>query len=330
MKITSLTQVASGLILAFALNGNAAKAALLIVLGFAGIGMAILARRHKIAHAARNCAKLLPVGIVLVLAIPLLDQHAMAAADVSLGTANDFTVLAGSTVTNTGSTVIIGGNVGLYSGTSITGFPPGTIATPYTTHAADGVALMAKNDLTNAFTAASGLSPTQTLTGQDLGGLTLTPGVYFFASSAQLTGTLTLNDQGNPDAVFVFQIGSTLTTASNSSVVSINDPATPGISVFWQVGSCATLGTGTAFEGNILAATSITADGGASVYGRLLAGTGAVTLDNNLISAPPAEVIAGGGDPPPSSVPDASSTLLLVGVGLMALFAFYRRSFSPV
>jgi Ice-binding-like len=115
----------------------------------------------------------------------------------------------------------------------------------------------------------------------------LTPGVYFFSSSAQLTGTLTLNDQGNPDAEFVFQIGSTLTTASGSSVVTINSGDSPGCNVFWQVGSSATLGTTTAFEGNILALTSITADTGATVLdGRLLARNGAVTLDSNTITVP--------------------------------------------
>ena len=149
-------------------------------------------------------------------------------------------------------------------------------------HAADAVALQAQNDLTTAYNAAAGLAPTQNLTGQDLGGLTLTPGVYFFSSSAQLTGTLTLNDLGDPNAQFVFQIGSTLTTASNSSVVTINGGSMPGCNVFWQVGSSATLGTGTAFEGHILALTSITLNTGATILdGSALARNGAVTLDTN-------------------------------------------------
>ena len=221
----------------------------------------------------------------------------------NLGTANNFAVLAGSTITSTGASVINGGNVGLSPGTAITGFPPATITPPFTTHVADGVALQAQNDLIAAYNSAAGLAPNQILTGQDLGGLTLTPGVYFFASSAQLTGVLTLNNEGNPDAVFVFQIGSTLTTASDSSIVTINDGSipnlTPGISVYWQIGSSATLGTGTDFEGNILANTSITANTGATVDGRLLAENGAVTLDDNTITAPPAEVIGG------TSVPDS-------------------------
>ena len=129
---------------------------------------------------------------------------------------------------------------------------------------------------------AAGLAPTQNLTGQNLGGLTLTPGVYSFSSSAQLTGTLTLDAQGDPNALFVFQIGSTLTTASNSSVVFINGGQ--GNNTFWQVGSSATLGTGTAFTGNILALASITLTTGANIRcGRALARNGAVTQDHNNI-----------------------------------------------
>jgi Ice-binding-like len=119
----------------------------------------------------------------------------------------------------------------------------------------NAVANLAQNDLTAAYNVAAGLPCTANLSGQDLGGLTLTPGVYCFDSSAQLTGTLTLNDQGNPDAFFLFEIGSALTTASNSSVVFINGGPGSGDSLFWQVGSSATLGTSTAFAGNILALT---------------------------------------------------------------------------
>ncbi len=208
-----------------------------------------------------------------------------AQASITLGTAGDFAVLAGTTVTNTGPSVIDGGNVGVSPGSAITGFPPGSVVPPYTFHAADAVALQAENDLTTAYNAAAGLAPTQNLTGQDLGGLTLVPGVYFFSSSAQLTGTLTLNAQGDPDAQFVFQIGSTITTASNSSVVTINGGLMPGCDVFWQVGSSATLGTGTAFEGHILALTSITMTTGATIQdGSALARNGAVTLDTNTIT----------------------------------------------
>lgn len=204
---------------------------------------------------------------------------------VNLGTAGNFAVLAGSSVTNTGPSVIDGGHIGLSPGSSVTGFGPGVLNPPYVMHITDGVALQAQADLTAAYNVAAGLAVTQNLSGQDLGGLTLVPGVYFFSSSAQLTGTLTLNNLGDPDAQFVFQIGSTLTTASNSSVVTINNGGgLGGCTVFWQVGSSATLGTGTSFEGHILALTSITMNTGASILeGSALARNGAVTLDDNHI-----------------------------------------------
>ena len=176
-----------------------------------------------------------------------------AAIGVDLGTAGAFAILAASTVANTGASVVKG-NLGVWSGTSVAGFPPGLVIG--TIHSADAVSLQAQNDLTTAYNAAAGQPCGLDLTGTDLGGLTLTSGVYCFASSAQLTGTLTLNAQGNPNAAFIFQIGSTLTTASNSSVVFTNGGRGGG--VFYQVGSSATLGTDTAFAGNILALTSIT------------------------------------------------------------------------
>lgn len=246
--------------------------------------------------APRKGAWRIPLGLGCALALTFTHLKA-ASVDINLGQANNYAVLAGSAVTGAGSSVVNGG-IGL--------------------SAQDP---QAASDLTTAYNTAAGLAPNQTLTGQDLGGLTLTPGVYFFASSAELTGTLELNGEGLADPVFVFQIGSTLTTATDSSVVTINDDgsSTPGISVFWQVGSSATLGTGTAFEGNLLALTSITADTDATVLdGRLLAQNGAVTLDDNTITAPPAEVQG-------TPVPDTGGTLQLFGSGLAALVAFGRR-----
>ncbi len=198
----------------------------------------------------------------------------------SLGAAQGFAVLAGSAVTSTGSTVVTG-DLGVSPGTAATGFPPGLVVAG-TIHAADAVALAAQGGVTTAYNALASESCTQDLTGQDLGGLTLTPGVYCFSSSAQLTGTLTLNALGNSDAVFIFKTGSTLTTASASSVVVINGG--PLCNVFWQIGSSATLGTNSTFVGNILALTSITVTTGAQVSGRTLARTGAVTLDSNAIT----------------------------------------------
>ena len=155
------------------------------------------------------------------------------------------------------------------------------------------------------------------LTGQDLGGLTLTPGVYFFSSSAGLTGTLTLNAEGNPNASFVFQIGSTLTTASASAVHFINGGN--GNDVFWQIGSSATLGTTTDFAGTIVAEASITLNHGANIgCGRAIALTAAVTMDTNDV----------GGSCGVSAVPEPS-TWAMMALGFAGLgFAGYRRARS--
>jgi hypothetical protein len=206
----------------------------------------------------------------------------MAVSPCVFGTASSFAVLAGSTVTNTGPTVVSGGSVGVSPSAAVTGFPPGVVAPPFIVHAGDAVAAQAQTDTTAAYNCLAGQTPTQILTGQDLGGLTLVPGVYFFSDLAQLNGTLTLDAQGDPDAVFSFQIGSTLTTASGSSVVVINGNHLCNVN--WQVGSSATLGTVTSFAGNIVALSSITVGTGASTSGALLARNGAVTLDSNSIS----------------------------------------------
>lgn len=167
-----------------------------------------------------------------------------------------------------------------------------------TTHAGDAVAEQAQSDVTAAYNSLAGMPFTQNLSGVDLGGMTLTPGVYFFSSSAFLTGTLTLDAMGDPNALFVFQTGSTLITASNSSVVTIN--SADACDVYWQVGSSATLGTDTSFQGNILALTSITLNTRATLLeGRALARNGAVTMDSNTITAgciptPGASVLASG------------------------------------
>jgi hypothetical protein len=155
---------------------------------------------------------------LLSLLLPFLALSAYGGS-VTLGTAGSYAVLAGSTVTNTGSSVLTG-NLGISPGCALTGFPPGSVSG--TINACNAASGLAQHDLITAYNQAMGLSPTATLTGKDLGGMVLTPGVYFFASSAQLTGTLTLNNLGNPNALFVFQIGSTLTTASNSSVIFSN------------------------------------------------------------------------------------------------------------
>ena len=151
------------------------------------------------------------------------------------------------------------------------------------------------------------------MTGTDLGGLTLTPGVYCFSTSAQLTGPLTLNALGDPNAVWVFRIGSTLTTASGSSVV-FSGGVGNACAVQWRVGSSATLGTTTSFVGNILAQASITLNNGASLVGRALARTGAVTLDaNNVAAFTACGAGSGAGGVPPPFPPPGVPTLPEIG-----------------
>jgi Ice-binding-like len=262
------------------------------------------------------------VRSICLVALPFCALSAGASAiNVGLGTADSFAVLAGTTVTNTGPSVVHG-DVGVSPGSAITGFtgaPNGTITAPGTAHSNDAVAVQAQNDLTTAYNFAAGEMCTQSLTGQDLGGLTLTPGVYCYTSSAQLTGTLTLNAQGDPNAVFVFEIGSTLTTASASSVVFSNGGQ--GDSLFWQVGSSAVLGTTTAFQGNILALTSITMNTSATIgCGRALARNGAVTMDTNTVSIDTNGCEAGG-----AAIPEpGTSTLLGITVFLSPLLLGWR------
>jgi len=228
----------------------------------------------------RLFARLAPMVVLTALFIAAPFQEALAQVAPTLGTTESFAVLGGASVVNTGSTVIIG-DVGVSPGTVVSGFPPGT-ETGGTIHRTDGVAGQAQSDNTAAYLNLAGQKTTTDLTGKDLGGQTLVPGVYSFSSTAQLTGPLTLDAGGNSAAVWVFKIGSTLTTASGSSMVLTNGAAP--CNVFWQVGSSATLGSTTNFVGNIFALTSITLITGATVEGRLLAQNGSVTMDANQIS----------------------------------------------
>lgn len=254
-------------------------------------------------------------GLLKIFGLFLLSMAcAFAETTVPLGAAASFGVLAYSTITNGGATVIAG-NVGTSPGTSITGFPPGSVTAPSGIHAGDGVAAAAETALAAAFANAAIQPSTANLTGQNLGGMTLTPGVYTFDSSAQLTGTLILNGAG----LYIFQIGSTLTTASGAAVVAENGALASNI--FWQVGSSATLGSATSFIGNILAEASITNDSSGTVDGRLLALTGGVTLADLSLTYPPAIPPGGpGGAPlPPTPVP-SSWTLVLIGLACVMLY----------
>ena len=195
----------------------------------------------------------------------------------NLGSAASFVALASSTLTNTGPGVYVG-NVGTYPGTSITGFPPGKVING-SIYMGGPVPEQAQTDALAAYNNLAGQTCNINLTGLDLGDLTPTPGVYCFNTSAGLTGDLVLDALGDPLAVWVFQMGSTLTTASAASVAEINGGQ--AVNVFWQVGSSATLGTGTQFLGNIIASESITLNTNASLTGRAFALGGAVTMDTN-------------------------------------------------
>ena len=243
------------------------------------------------------------VGVTLIFSGITGSTPASAAqSSVDLGAATSFAVLAGQAVTNTGSSVV-SGDLGVSPGTAITGFPPGTVIDG-TQHSADAVALQAQSDLTAAYDDAAGRTAPFALPA-DIGGLTLVPGVYKAPSSLGVTGAVTLNGQGDSNAIFIFQVGSTLTTAANSSVNLVG--SAQACHVFWQIGSSATLGADTTFVGSILALTSATVQTGTTVSGRILARNGQVSLDANVITRP-ACAAAPPPPPPPPPPPTTSPT----------------------
>jgi hypothetical protein len=261
-----------------------------------------------------------PLAVILVGVAVLAPAVSADAAQtpVGLGTAGSFAILAGAGITNTGPTTV-NGNVGTFPTTSESGTASMTITG--TNHAGDAVTQGAKNDLVTAYNTAAAESP-QTAVPADLGGQTLNPGTYNSASSLGLTGSLTLNGGGNPNALFVFQAGSTLITASTSSVNLIN--GAQACNVFWQVGSSATLGTGSTFRGTILALTSITVTSATTINGRVLARNGAVTLDNDTITSPTcattpgsttATTVAGGSAKASAKTPSPAGSTKAVGTG---------------
>ena len=257
--------------------------------------------------------EILTLLFICLLVLTLLSISAYASPPVDLGAAASFGVLGGSAVTNTGNT-IINGDLGIWpnEASSITGFfPPGIYTGAL--HAGDGVALQAQSDVTAAYISLANMGVTLDLSGTDLGGLTLTSGVYHFSSDAYLTGQLTLNVENNPNSLFVFQIGSALTTGSGSSVIMTNAPEN-FCNKYWQVGSSATLGTDTAFIGNILALTSITLNGG-TLDGRALARNGAVTISAAETITPTI----------PCVIPEPA-TIALLGLGALSLLRRRKNS----
>jgi hypothetical protein len=220
---------------------------------------------------------------------PLANDHpwifttaACSQAPIVLGSAANFAVLAGSTVTNTGPTIVTG-DLGVSPGTAVTGFPPGTVIG--TQHAMDPISAQGILDLTTAYNNAAGRSLCPISRIGDLGGLTLMPGLYKSTSDMSITtADLTLDAMGDSSAVFIFQIASTLTTTPGRQVLLIGGAR--ATNVFWQVGTSATLGSTTSFQGTIMADQAITLNTGATVSGRLLARIAAVTLDSNTITAP--------------------------------------------
>ncbi len=234
-----------------------------------------------------------------VLAFASLQTQARA---ISLESAGSFGLLGGTGVSNVGLSVINDGNVGSSPTPAVSGFPPGVVNNGILFTTADPVTAQAHTDLITAYTAAQ-TAPGGAPGPADLGGVSLDPGVYTYASTAPWTaGTLTLNGLGDPNAEWIFQIGSDLTTPAGATVVLING-ASPN-HVFWQIGSSATLGAANTFAGNILALTSITLGGG-TLDGRALAIDG-------LVSITTAETV---------NVPEPGASLSL-GTALVMLFAF--------
>ena len=234
---------------------------------------------------------------LLTAAAALLTTGSTAGAAIAptvlLGTSADYAVLGASTVTNTGGSTL-DGSLGLWPGTSITGFPPGKVLPPGKTDKTNAAAAQAQADLTVAYMNAAG-RPVDATTTADLANLKLGAGVYAGPgkSPLSLTGPLVLDGAGDPSSYFIFQTGSTLITGSGSTVTLIN--GAQECNVFWQVGSSATLGAGSVFSGNVLALTSITVTNSVTVHGRALARNGAVTLDNDTFTRPTCATTTTGG-----------------------------------
>lgn len=252
-------------------------------------------RHTRLDRIARSIPALCLVLAVIFSGTGIALASALIKPALGLGTAANFLVLGGSTVTNTGATVVAG-ELGTAPGTTITGFPPGAVTEGGTTHMGDALALQAQSDAALAYNSSAGQPCNTHLADQELGGKTLTPDVYCFTALAKLTGQLVFDAQGNAAAIWIIQIPGGLSTATGSSVVVTNGGG--ACNVFWIVGESATIGANSSFAGNVLALTSVTLATGASLSGRAMARNGAVTLDSNTISKPPCAQAV-----PPTPVP---------------------------
>jgi len=269
---------------------------------------------NTISHLITTCCRTKHISIELILAVFALFLHFEAGAElaVQLFTGGGFAVLSGAGITVTGPTTITG-DIGSFPTPTITGFE--NVTQDGVNHTGDAVSQQARIDLITAYDDASGRTPNTVYSPIfDLGGLTLTSGVYNDPSSFFITGILTLDAGGDPGAVWIFQAGSTLITAENSSVALVGGAL--AANVFWQVGSSATLGAGTDFSGNILALQSVTLNADASVVGRVSTQNGAVTLDNNTISLP----VGPTSEDTTMNIPEPNSVLLFYS-GLVILLA---------
>ena len=272
------------------------------------------ARRHP------GYSRLVAAPVVVTAMTMLIAQSAQAApVNVNLGTAANYAVLAASTVTNTGATLISGGDLGLYPGTSVTGITPANFSPPATEDFPDSA--QAQTDLTTAYNQAMSETPTVTGLSAITNNQTLGPGVYNAPSGLLVDGAVTLDAGGDPNAVFIFQVGSALTVGSVQNADITLTGGASACNVFWQVTSSATLDSVSNFVGSIMALASITVNSSDTINGRLLARTAAVTLIDDAINAPSCQTVA---------TPLASPRVLgaaagLAGLGGLGWFMVRRR-----
>lgn len=259
----------------------------------------VVPRQNLSARLKLGLSALLVGFIAMAVALSFSSAASAATTPAGLGTTESYSVLGGQTVTNTGLTTL-SGDLGVSPGEAITGFPPGLAGG--TTNAGNAAAGQAQSDLTIAYNDLASRATTASVS-DDLSGQTFVDGVYTSSGPLSLTGTVTLDGQGDPNSVFIFQAASTLITGTGSNVALIN--GAQACNVYWQVGSSATLGTASTFVGSILALTSITATTGATVQGRALARNGAVTLDSNVFTDASCNAVEPTDDPtvPPTDVP---------------------------